>query len=627
MPASPKHPVGRAPRRSAAVRMRRFPRPGAARMKPASFALILSRLMAVSAGHRWLIPVLVALGLTAFLFEGIGIYLLMPLLQTLGGEGAAGDSPNPLIGFVTSRTEGLAPDTKVVVLVSAIVFCILMKGITTLLSQIAYSYAGARFGHGVRQETFRAILRADQAFLDRQPPGALLNTLATETWRLSQGLQALSYLILNGCAVVIFLALMLVLSWKTTLAVGLGVAVILGIVQLVTAPARQVGEAAVRANQELASRISEGLAGQRTIRLFARESDEIGRFAQASDAVRRQFLRLEAINAVPGPLLEVLFAVLLGALLISSHGVGGLSSLIVFLALLLRLQPHAAALMHARVAILTLGGALDNVIATGEGAARQSVVSGELPAPAPRREIALNDVSFRYPGAEENVLSHAGFVMPALSTTAIVGPSGAGKSTILNLICRLGDPTGGAVLVDGQDLRSFDLASWRRRIAVVPQDVFLFNTTIRQNIAYGRPDASEDEIRAAARAAYADDFIIAQPQGYDTVVGDRGVRFSGGQRQRMALARAFLAGPDILILDEATNALDGNSERFVQDALREQSGRFTVIVVAHRLSSIDTADHVVVLDHGRVAETGAPGDLMTRGGLFAEMFARERLSA
>ena len=586
---------------------------------------LLARLMAVTAGHRWLIPLLVLLGLLAFLFEGIGIYLLMPLLQTLSGTaGAAGSTGR--VGAATRWTADLPQGQKVAALVGAIVGCILLKGLTALASQMAQAYAGARFGHDIRVSTFRVILGADQGFLDVQPPGALLNTLATETWRLSQGLQALSWLILNACAVVIFLGLMLVLSWQMTLVVGTAVGLIFLVVHRVTAPAKAAGAEAVRANQTLASRISEGLAGLRTIRLFAREPDELGRFTAASSEVRRAFLRMEVLNALPAPLMETLFALLLGGLLIW-QGTAGLPSLLVFLALLVRLQPHAAALMHARVALMTLEGAMDNVADLGRAADLHPLPSGTLPAAAPVRGIRLDAVGFRHSGARSEALSDVTAEIPAGRTTAVVGPSGAGKSTLLGLVCRLADPTSGAVLVDGQDLRRFDVAGWRRRIAVVPQDVFLFNASIRENIAYGRPGATEAEIVAAAKAAFAHDFIAALPAGYDTQAGDRGLRFSGGQRQRLALARAILVAPDVLILDEATNALDGMAERLVQDALDQQAGRRTVIVVAHRLSSVERADHVILLDHGRVAASGSPEELWRGSPLFRALFGAERRSA
>ncbi len=333
---------------------------------------------------------------------------------------------------------------------------------------------------------------------------------------------------------------MLVLSWQMTLAVGAGDAAILLVVHLVIAPAKAAGTGAVRANGDLASRISQGLAGLRTIRLFSHEADELTRFSCASTGVRPAVLRMDVLIALPATLMEGLFPLLLGAPLIW-QGTAGLPSLLVLLALLVRLQPHAAALTHARVALMTLEGALENEVAPRRATDLAPLPSGPLPAVAPEQGIGLAGVGFRHHGARAGALVEATAMIPARRTTAIVGPSGAGKSTLLTLVCRLADPTAGVVLVDGQGLRRFDLASWRHRIGVVPRDVFLFNTTIRANIAYARPDATQAEIVAAAKAAIAHDFIAALPAGIDPVVGDRGTCFSGGQRQRLALARGKLA--------------------------------------------------------------------------------------
>ena len=211
--------------------------------------------------------------------------------------------------------------------------------------------------------------------------------------------------------------------------------------------------------------------------------------------------------------------------------------------------------------------------------------------------------------------------------TALVGPSGAGKSTVLSLLCRLADPDSGTIEIDGQPLSELDIVSWRKRFAVVTQDVFLFNTTIRDNIAYGKLDATNDQIERASRAAHAHDFIAMLPNGYETRVGDRGVRLSGGQRQRIALARAFVHDPDLLILDEATNALDAMSESMVRDAIARSGRERTVIVVAHRLSSIERADKVIVFDGGSVVESGTPAQLMRSGTMFSRLFAGGRLAS
>jgi len=204
----------------------------------------------------------------------------------------------------------------------------------------------------------------------------------------------------------------------------------------------------------------------------------------------------------------------------------------------------------------------------------------------------------------------------------VVGASGAGKTTLLHLLCAFYEPTGGAVRIDGVPLADVDPVSWRRCIGYVGQDVFLFNASIRDNIAYGRPDATGAEIEAAARQANAHEFITEQPAGYDSVVGDRGTRLSGGQRQRIALARAFVRRPELLILDEATNALDGVSEHLVQQSIQAVRGECTVVIVAHRLDTILDADHVVVLERGRVAEEGPLTTLLAHDGTFRRLYGR-----
>jgi ATP-binding cassette, subfamily B, bacterial MsbA len=217
------------------------------------------------------------------------------------------------------------------------------------------------------------------------------------------------------------------------------------------------------------------------------------------------------------------------------------------------------------------------------------------------------------------VLQNVSLTIPAGKTTAIIGQSGAGKSTMLALLLRFYDPQQGRILVDGVPLTTFQLEKWRARLALMSQDVKLFHDTIDANIGYGRDGATREEIVAAARVANADDFIVRLPEGYDTVVGDQGLRLSGGQRQRVALARTVLRDPDILILDEPTNALDIESERAFQHALQRYSHQRTVVVVAHRLSTIRDADQIIVLEGGRVAEVGTPDQLLHNEGRFAQM--------
>jgi subfamily B ATP-binding cassette protein MsbA len=236
--------------------------------------------------------------------------------------------------------------------------------------------------------------------------------------------------------------------------------------------------------------------------------------------------------------------------------------------------------------------------------------------------VAFEDVHFRYATGDE-VLRDVTFRLAPGEVAALVGPSGAGKTSIASLLCRFYDPISGSVRVDGCDLRGVEVHSLRRQVAVVLQDTFLFNATVRDNLTFAKPDATDDEILAATRAAFAHDFIMEMPQGYDTQIGERGVKLSGGQRQRLALARAILADPRILILDEATSSVDAEAEYLIQQALESVMQGRTALVIAHRLSTIRDADVIIALEDGVIREVGSHHELISAGGLYSQLYQRQ----
>ena len=613
------------------TRGRQGPRALADRLLQGQVLAVVRRLLRVLGLHRWLLPAVIGLNILSFVFESVGISLFVPILLSLAnpeaGLGAMMTGGGAFVDLLLRIANAFAGPNQTLILVGLAVACILMRSVTSFASSAAFSYVSGQAGHALRLGAYERILGANTEYIDSRPSGMLLNTVATETWRVSGGIRTIAMFVTHACAITVFLTVMLAVSWQMTAIVALGVGVIVLVAQTMTSGVKPIGEQTVRDNTRLAGRILEGFGGLRTIRLFGREDFEARRFAEASETVRKSFLRLELMNALPGPVMNLLFALFLGVLILASQA-GGFVELALCLLLLQRMQPHAINIVSARIGLLNLSGALDVVADLMENREATPLTGGTLRPGSPIGDIRFESVEYSYPASSTTAaLRGVDLTLPAYSTTALVGASGAGKSTIAALTCRLFDPTEGRILVGGVALPELDLEAWRGCVAVVPQDIHLFNATLRENIAYGRLEADDREIAEAASAAGAMGFIEDLPEGMATVVGERGTRLSGGQRQRIALARALLRDPDLLILDEATNALDNLSAALVRDAIGTGRRDRTVLVIAHRLAGIMSSDNVVVLDAGRIVEQGPPAELVAQGGLFARMVAAENVAA
>jgi ABC-type multidrug transport system fused ATPase/permease subunit len=463
-------------------------------------------------------------------------------------------------------------------------------------------------------------LHVEYRFLEGDQSGKIFNTLATETWRTSQGLSIVVNSIITLCTLFVYTALLMLISWQLTLVVGVVMLAISLVVKALTRRVDALGTQATESNSLLAERMVEGLWGMKVIRTCGREQYEKERFDNISERVSTTFMKLSLLGSTVNPIYEVLAAALLVAILLSTlRYPGNLPLILVFILVLYRLQPRIKALDEARLRLISLDLAVENVIALLPHGDKMPSPEGKTPFRQLRDGICFRDVTFSYNEGDKPALQNASFCIPAGKTTALVGRSGAGKSTIIDLVLRFQHQYQGEIRLDDELLRDIELASWRERVALVSQDIYLFNTTIGDNIAYGKVNATREEVIAAAKQADAHAFISRLPQGYDTPVGERGVRLSGGQKQRLTLARAIVRDPEVLILDEATNALDSISENVIQEALNQLSGTRTIIIVAHRLATIERADHIVVLEEGQVREQGNFQELLALEGLFSRL--------
>jgi ATP-binding cassette subfamily B protein len=375
---------------------------------------------------------------------------------------------------------------------------------------------------------------------------------------------------------------------------------------------------------------TETFAGMRIVRAFSRQKREARRFTTENNLMARQELYawwwMRVVEMVWEALIPIASAGLLfygGWRVLDGHLTVG--SLMMFLVYLLMLLEPLAALAQSATQFQNSLSGLDRVLDLLEEPRemQSSAASVRIRRESVRGDVAFENVTFTYPGTDSPALNDVSLQVRGGQTVALIGPSGAGKTTLSNLVARFYDPSSGRITLDGRDLRDFDVESFRSLLGVVEQDVFLFDGTIAENISYARRNASPEQIRAAADAANASEFIDRMSQGMQTIIGERGVRLSGGQRQRLAIARAVLADPRLLILDEATSNLDTDSEQLIQQSLSTLMKGRTSFVIAHRLSTIAGADLIVVIEHGRISQTGTHAELMSRGGRYREMVEQQ----
>ncbi|BAU63136.1 Xenobiotic-transporting ATPase [Stanieria sp. NIES-3757] len=585
-------------------------------------------ILSIAREQPLLIVATVVFSLASAVFNGVGTALIIPILIVFLGEKSSLEFPGqpPLLEKFFALFDRFEGQEKLIVMIVVIVMTIILKNVTNFISSLIGNYSAKNLVRSMRTSGLRILLDVDLDFYSKIRIGDIVNRINGEIEKTASAVRTVIRILITVLTILTFVYLLILISWRLTLLTTVLLSFIAFSNQYFVIKSKELGQVLAEQSREYSRKIIEILTGIRLVKSVSNEESEYQQIEQLILAREDAQLKSQAISSIIGPINEILGILIilllvgLGRYLFTQQLEEFAPILLTYLVILFRLLPFIGQLNNARTQFANSIHSIDIVEDFLRKDNKPFLTRGIKPFERLTEGIKFEGVNFAYPDHEKLVLKQLNLWIPKGKTIALVGSSGAGKSTIADLLPRFYDPTSGRITIDGVDLKDYDIKSFRRSMGIVSQDTFLFNNTIRYNIAYGLEHVSEEEIITAARRANAYEFIGQLPQGLETEVGDRGVMLSGGQRQRIAIARALLRNPDILILDEATSALDTVSERLVQEAIDELCRDRTTLVIAHRLSTVQKAHQIVVLDGGQVVEMGNHEELLAANKYYAHLY-------
>ncbi|MBD2300184.1 ABC transporter ATP-binding protein/permease [Nostoc sp. FACHB-190] len=579
--------------------------------------------------YPYRIIITVILGFSGALFNGIGTAMIVPIVLRIVGQDIDLTNAPPIIKSIMLPFSNVPANYRTFVMAGAIIFTIFLKNAAVYASSLSSSSVARTLTSDMRKAAIKILLDVDINYYAKTKIGDLMNSINAEIPRAAASINNLIKLLILAITILVFIFFLLSISWQLTICTTILLSFITLLNQYAVSRSKHFGEVLSNMSKKLTNTLIETLSG---IRLVKTKANEESTYKNITDLIHSREIaefKSQANSEIIAPTSEVsgvislIIIILLGRILFADQIASLSAVLLTYLLILLRLLPIVSQLNTLRSSFANNSASVDIAADFLRRDNKPFMVNGQKIYTKLEKGIHFNQISFAYPNHEKLVLKDVDVYLPRGTTLALVGTSGAGKSTLADLLPRFYDPISGCITIDGVDLRQFDITSIRKAMGIVSQDTFLFNNSIKNNIAYGQPDASDEDIVIASKRANAYEFICKLPQEFDTMVGDRGVMLSGGQRQRLAIARALLQNPEILILDEATSALDTVSERLVQAAIDELSRDRTTLVIAHRLSTVQKADQIAVFDQGRVVELGTHEELLQKNGYYSRLYSMQ----